>query len=244
MKKFVDIHHHLIYGVDDGPRTMENMQQMILRAVDQNVGDIICTSHATPGGTPFPADDYLKHMARARQWVAEENLPIRLYNGCELLYTDATARLVEAGHFPSLADTYNVLVEFSPDAEFKRLCEAARSLGNVGFTVVFAHVERYQAIRNIDNVRELRDEYGVYMQMNANTIVNKKGFFFERWVRKMLEDGYIDCIGTDAHNVTTRPCSMKTCYQMLAGRYGEEYADDLCGGFAARLLGIEQLEAE
>lgn len=238
MSNFVDMHHHLIYGVDDGPKTMEDMQKMILRAVGEGVSDIVCTSHATPGGRPFPADAYISHMEEARAWCQAEKIPIRLHNGCEVLYTDASARLLKEGHFPSLADTWNVLVEFTPDTDFKRLCDAARSIGNAGFSVVFAHVERYQALRNIHHVQELREEYNVYMQMNANTVVTKKGFFFDRWVRHMLDEGCIDCVATDAHNVTSRPCSMRICYEMLKERYGREVAQEMCGGFQRNLLGL------
>lgn len=238
MNRFVDIHHHLIYGVDDGPRTLEDMQHMLVRAAAENVGHIICTSHGTPGGRPFPADRYIDHLAQANAWCEEQGLPLRLHNGCEILYTDASARLLKEGHFPSLADTWNVLVEFTPEVEYKRLCDAARSLGNAGFTVLFAHVERYQTLRNLEHVKELREEYDVHMQMNTNTITTKKGFFLERWVRHMLEEGYIDCVGSDAHNTTSRPCSMKTCYEMIKGRYGVEMADEMCGGFVRRMLGL------
>ena len=57
---FVDIHHHLIYGVDDGAQTWEDTQKMILRAVDESITDIVCTSHATPGITPFPTENTLR----------------------------------------------------------------------------------------------------------------------------------------------------------------------------------------
>lgn len=238
MSNFVDIHHHLIYGVDDGARTEEDMQKMLLRAAGEGVTDIVCTSHATPGGRPFPADIYIEHMEKARRWCMTENIPVRLHNGCEVLYTDLSAQLLKEGHFPSLADTWNVLVEFTPDTEFDRLCSAARSFGNAGFGVIFAHVERYQALRNIAHVKQLRDEYGVYMQMNTNTIIGKKGFFFERWVRHMLDEGYIDCVATDAHNLTSRPCTMRLCYELLKERYGRDVAQDMCGGFQRNLLGL------
>ena len=206
---FVDIHHHLIYGVDDGAQTWEDTQKMILRAVDEGITDIVCTSHATPGITPFPTEKYLAHFAQAQQWCSENQLPITLHTGCEILYTDASPHLLKEGHYPSLAETWTVLVEFSGDVPYSRMCEAARLFGNAGFTVIFAHVERFDPMRNFKHVRELREEYGVYMQMNANTVLMKKGFFADRWTRKMLDEGYIDCIATDAHNTTSRPCRMR-----------------------------------
>lgn len=235
---FVDIHHHLIHGVDDGARSFDDTQKMILRAIDQGIDAIVCTSHATPGIRPFPTETYLAHFEDAKRWIAEENLPMTLYTGSEILYTDASARLLREGQYPTLAETWNVLVEFTPDADFNRLCEAARLLGNAGFTVIFAHVERYQPLRNLSNVKVLREDIGVYMQMNANTVTTKKGFFTDRWTRKMLDEGWVDCIASDAHNLTSRPCNFRLCYEMLRERYGQETAEDMCGGFQRRLLHI------
>ena len=86
------------------------------------------------------------------------------------------------------------------------------------------------------HVQKLRDDFGVYMQMNTNTILAKKGFFTNRWVRQMLQNGYIDCVATDAHNITYRACKMKACHRALADQYGEAYADELCGGFQRKVL--------
>lgn len=238
MSNFVDIHHHLIYGVDDGARSLEHMQKMMQIAVDEGVSDIVCTTHVTPGHSPFPSEKYLEHMEEGQAFIAQEGMNLRLHTGCEILYTEATARLLQEGRIPTLAFSDAVLVEFTPDMSFRQLTEAATSIGMAGYNVLFAHVERYDVLRNLKLVRELRDNYGVYMQMNANTVTTKKGFFTERWVRHMLEEGYIDCIGTDAHNTSFRPCNMRVCHEMLTGRYGKDAADDLCGGFQRRLLGI------
>lgn len=238
MNKFVDLHHHLIYGVDDGAQSLEDMQKMILRASKEGVGDIVCTTHVTPGIEPFPMENYLAHMAEGEAFIAEQGLEMRLHSGCEVLYTDASARLLREGHFPTLAKNDVVLVEFSPDASFRHLMDAATSFGMAGYAVLFAHVERYDALRSLKNVRKLREEFGVHMQMNTNTVISKKGFFTERWVRHMLEDGYIDCVATDAHNLSSRRCRMLECYKVLAEKYGEDFADELCGGFQRRLLEI------
>lgn len=238
MNNLVDLHHHLIYGVDDGAHSLEHMQKMIRLAAGEGISDIVCTTHVTPGYAPFPSEKYLAHMEEGQAFIAAEGLNMRLHTGCEILYTEATARLLTEGQIPTLAFSDAVLVEFTPDMSFRQLTEAATSIGMAGYNVLFAHVERYDVLRNLKLVRQLRDEFGVYMQMNANTVTTKKGFFTERWVRHMLEDGYIDCVATDAHNTSFRPCNMKACYEMLSSRYGQEIADDMCGGFQRRLLGI------
>lgn len=238
MSNFVDLHHHLIYGVDDGAQSLEDMQKMILRADGEGVTDIVCTSHVTPGYEPFPKEKYAAHLAEAEGFIREQGIGMRLHQGCEVLYTDAAARLVREGHYPTLAGSDVVLVEFAPDAPLRELMAAASSFGMAGYSVLFAHVERYDALRSLKNVRKLREEYGVYMQMNANTIINKKGFFTERWVKHMLGDGYIDCVATDAHNLTSRVCRMRKCHEVLREKYGAELADELCGGFQRRMLEI------
>ncbi len=238
MSNFVDLHHHLIYGVDDGARSLEDMQQMILRASAQGITNLVCTTHATPGHQPFPTDKYLAHLEEGRAFIAEQGLNMTLHTGCEVLYTESSARLLREGYFPTLAGSDTVLVEFTPDMTFNQLAEAATSFGTAGFNVLFAHVERYDALRNLKNVSKLRDEFGVSMQMNCNTVIAKKGFFTERWVRHMLEDGYIDCVATDSHNLSSRRCKMKLCHEMLSSRYGADLADELCGGFQRRLLEI------
>lgn len=238
MSNFVDLHHHLIYGVDDGAQSLEDMQKMILRAAAEGVSEIVCTSHITPGFEPFPMEAYLSHLEEAKAYVQAQGLDMRIHTGCEVLYTESSARLLQEGYYPTLAGSDIVLVEFSPDMTFRQLADAASSFGMRGYGVLFAHVERYEALRNLKNVSKLRDEFGVHMQMNTNTVLMKKGFFTERWVRHMLEDGYIDCVATDAHNLSHRPCRMLKCHEALAAKYGEEFADELCGGFQRRLLGI------
>ena len=233
---FVDIHHHLIHGVDDGPQSFEHTQRMLLHAAEQGVSQIVATSHATPGREAFPAERYLRHLAQAQEWCDAQGLNLCIHSGCEVLYTDESPRLLSEGQVPTLAQTWAVLVEFFPGDPFERLCQAARALGNEGFTVVMAHVERYRALQSLKHVEELREEYDVKMQMNCNTLLTRKGFLMDRWTRKMIENGYIDYVASDAHNTSSRPCSMQACYEELFAKYGEETANALCFENQIKLL--------
>lgn len=236
MSNFVDLHHHLIYGVDDGAKSLENMQQMILRAAEEGITDLVCTSHSIPGVEPFPMDKYLAHLEEARDFIRQQGMALTLHAGSEILYTEAAARMLRERRLLTLGNSNVVLLEFSPDVSLRQLTEATAAIGMAGYEVLIAHVERYEALRPLKNVRALREEYGVRMQMNANTVLTKKGVFNDRWVRHMIGGGYIDCIATDAHNLSSRRCRMRDCHEALVEKYGHELADELCGGFQRRIL--------
>jgi len=89
-------------------------------------------------------------------------------------------------------------------------------------------VERYKILRKMEYVKDLREEYGVYMQMDTDTVTMKNGFFTQRWVRRMLDEGCIDVVATDAHDLIRRVCRMQHCYDLLRTNYGQEYAETLC----------------
>ena len=225
---FADVHHHLLWGVDDGPKTFEETQQMIYEMVQEDVQYVIATAHATPGRVRFPAETYFEHLRQAQQWCAANGLEVMIYPGSEIFYTSNTARLLREGQIPTLAQGRWVLVEFSPEAPYERLKEAARTLGMAGYNVLFAHVERYRCLRNLKRMAELHDNYDVTMQMNASTVLAKKRFWEKGRFRKIITSGWIDMIATDAHNTTTRRCCMAECYEALKQEYGWETAEELC----------------
>lgn len=235
---FADLHHHLIYGIDDGAQTAEDMRQMLRRLCDNNVSAVAATSHAEPGRQPFPLERYRRHLKEAQEWCDQESLPLRIFEGAEIFYTESTVRLLDAGQIPTIAGQHTVLVEFSPDVPYDCIHKAVRLLGNAGYRVIIAHAERYRCLRKIAHIEELRGDLGALIQINARTIIEPHGFLTKRWLRKMMEAGYCDLAATDAHNVSSRPCMMQRCYDTLTSEWGEETARRLCISTPQQLLGI------
>jgi len=229
--KFVDIHHHLAYGMDDGPKSFAQMQKMLHHAAEQGIGTIIATPHVTPGVQPFPFDAYIQVLAQANDYCAEKGLDVEVLDGCEVLYTDQTPRLLSEGRIPTLNGTDFVLVEFSPDIRFSKLCEALSSLQREGYRPVIAHVERYEClVRRPSRVEKLKDEMEVWLQMNCSSVIRRKSWLVRYFVHRMLEDEYIDALGTDAHNVSSRAANMKEAYEIVKKKYGAGYAKQLTNG--------------
>lgn len=225
---FVDIHHHLIYGLDDGAQTWEQTQQMLTQAWENGIRRIIATPHAEPGMKPFPMRELMERIRQAREWCIQQGMQLEILPGCEIFYTPQTVRMLRDGLIPTLAESEFVLVEFLPTAPYRELQSAAKALTAAGYMPVFAHIERYRCLRWPGRVRKLKQDFSVCMQMNADTICRKHSFFSQRWVNAVIQKGYVDFAATDSHNVTSRACRMRACYRELQQRFGEETADRLC----------------
>ena len=232
---FVDMHHHFVYGIDDGAQTAEDMQKMLDLAYKSGAERIVATPHATPGRHAFQMDRFLDHFEKAKAWCAEKAYDLKLYKGCEIFYTEDAARLLDAGLIPTIGGSRYVLVEFSPDAPYDRLKQAARSLSNVGYQPIFAHIERYACLRKTAYLEEIYNEYRVVTQVNASTVVNG-GFFTRQWLRKIMKLGCVDLISSDAHNLKTRRFCMKECYERLKREFDKPTALQLCRRNALAIL--------
>lgn len=227
MAGFTDIHHHIAYGLDDGARRFEDAARMLRAAHKDGISTIIATPHVEPGRRAFDMAAYYERLDELNAYCMAREMPIGIFPGCEIMYTDETLRFLQSGRIPTLAGGRFVLVEFMPDVTYERLFEAVRKLANAGYRPVVAHIERYGClVRNEAHIRELRELLRVRLQVNCTTVVEAKGRM-RRFVQNVLEKRLIDFVATDAHNVETRPVRMKACYRVIKEGYGAELAGAL-----------------
>ena len=109
-----DMHHHLVYGVDDGSQSLEESLRMLDIARSQGIDTIVCTSHVAPGKTELNLEMYHAHLQELQKLTTD----IQLLPGAEILYTSRTVELLQAGLVPTLNGTNHVLIEFRPDSPF------------------------------------------------------------------------------------------------------------------------------
>ena len=192
---------------------------------------IYATSHVTPGVKRFHRDEYMAALAEARSYCAQKRYDIEIREGCEILYTDQAPRLLAEGYIPTMGGTDFVLVEFSPDIKYEKLREAIASLVHEGYVPVIAHAERYQCLTHRPGrVEKLKEEYEVRIQLNCSSIVNYKGLYNWYFINRMLKRQLADALGTDAHNLTSRPANMRLAWRAVRKKYGAAYAQKLTNG--------------
>ena len=230
-EQFTDIHHHLMYGIDDGAKNQKRMYEMLELAAADGITRILATSHMTPGVYEFDEAQYQKSLEEARAYIDQEDLNIQIDTGVEVLYTDFTASFLREGRIHTLAGTNRVLVEFSPDVRFERFKDALEQISYAGYVPVVAHVERYNCVTdNLKRALRTREELGAFYQMNCSTVLEAQGIFGNRFARKILKERGIDAIATDAHNVSSRRVHMREAYEAVRRTFSENYANHLVSG--------------
>lgn len=225
---FADLHQHVLWGLDDGPKTPEQMHAMLGMAVRDGIGLIAATTHAYPGLRAFDMETYLARLNEANRYCREQGWALRVMGGCEIHYSDNVADLLRAGRLPTLGESRMVLIEFDQDASAEEIEEAADRLYLAGCQPIIAHVERVGClVRSPRKAMEIREEHGVFFQMNCATVLHPRGFRTGHFVRKMLEAQAIDLVATDAHDTAVRPVRMQDAHRLLAEKYGSDYAHHL-----------------
>ena len=220
-----DIHQHLLWGLDDGPKTEQGTQDMLREADAQGIRQVAATCHACPGFMPFDIGAYRERLARAQDFAKQENLGVTVLPGAEIAWTYQTAEALRQGMYPTLGGTDYVLLELWRDISLQAARDAVNQLIRAGYCPVLAHVERYrcfswwpkQALR-------LRVETGALMQVNAATLLHPHGPVERHFVRTMLKEHGLDAIATDAHGTPARPINLRQAHDWLVQHTDADYA--------------------
>lgn len=224
----IDIHQHLVYQMDDGPKTWEETEAMLQEAEKQGIRRIIATSHAFPGRVHFEYDEYLDKVNAINRFAKQKGWTIRLFPGAEIFYSSHALHKLDVDDIPTLAMSQYVLVEFYPEVKADELLHAMRELANGGYKPILAHVERYSCLQDKPELLQELRYLGVMIQMNARTVLESNGIFGgKRYIRKLLKEGIVDFVATDAHNTSSRPVCLRNAYEFLEKHYGREMADRL-----------------
>lgn len=224
MDRLVDTHCHILPEVDDGARNMEETRQMLQEAYEDGIRYIIATPHHHPRRGRKSPKQLRRQLKLVREEAAQVSDELRIYLGTEIYFgQDIPERLREEGIL-TMNKTRYVLVEFSPGDSFVHICQGIQQIQMKGYEVILAHIERYRCMyKNLENAEHLK-HMGVQIQVNADSITGESGWKAKRFVRRLLDEGLVFCVGTDAHDPKRRPPRMKKAAEYVEKMCGEDYA--------------------
>lgn len=237
----IDIHTHVLPGVDHGARDWNMSLEMLAESAANGVKAVIATPHYLPWKESVTAEVICDRCRKAKERLQRAyGITMDIYPGNEIYYSSETVELLKSKKALTLAGSEYVLVEFGPEVSYQVLCSAASDLRFHGYVPVFAHIERYHCLEQGDKLVQLK-EMGVLFQVN---VASFQGGLFDgktRKIKRWLKEQSVDFIASDMHDLTERPPMSVECLKWVQKNLDSRYRDKLLYGNAQdRILKIEE----
>jgi protein-tyrosine phosphatase len=220
----VDIHCHILYGLDDGAKTLEDSVQMAEAAIADGITHVIGTPHSNAEFT------YRPELVRERRDEIQARVQgkLQIATGCDfhLSYENLQDIQTNVAKYTLNQKNY-LLVEFADFAIPPNIDDTLHTLQLLGLYLIITHPERNGLIRHQPEKlwRWLRQ--GCYVQVTAQSLLGKFGKDTAKLLMSWLDDERIHFVASDAHGVTSRPLKLREAYELVARHSGEERAKSL-----------------
>lgn len=234
----VDLHCHILPGVDDGAATLEESCMMARLAADSGVKAIAATPHSNiPGQMGNYASDYLfRQFWELSQAVREMGIPLDLYLGAEVFVTPEVPQLIREKKLVTLAESRYLLVEFAFDEEPAFVSHMLKEIRKEGLVPVVAHPERYYFVQDEPRILHAWRRDGVLLQLNKGSLLGAFGRSARRVAHWCLAEGCVHVIGSDAHSPYRRTPRLFEAWETVAEFAAPEIADFLLEENPVRIL--------
>ncbi len=225
----IDIHSHILPGLDDGAKNLETALAMARMAAQSGITDIIATPHVVDGVYDNSSETILQAVANLNTALKEHSIPIHIRAGAEYRLEPDLPRRLNARQLITLDEKGRyLLVELPasmvPDYTSRILYE----LQLAGITPVMAHPERNQHfIKDTALLNTLKNS-GAIMQLTAGSLTGLFGRSIEKNAWRIIDSGYLTVVASDAHSTKGRLPSLKEAVLTICTQRGEGLSHLLC----------------
>lgn len=222
MNNYLDIHSHILPGVDDGAQDFESSLAIIRDAYAEGVRIMVATPHFYPHGR-YPKPEKLDSLfLELKEKIKDEFPDLQLMLGNEIYYKPGVVDLLKDKTIHTLNDGNYVLVEFNVSLEYEKIYDAVKKLTTAGYYPIIAHVERYGCLHKREDLVEELTKLGAYIQVNTETFLG--GIFdqYTKFALKLFNLGLVHFLGSDAHNTDSRKAVMEKAISKLSKKAAPE----------------------
>ena len=221
----LDMHSHILPGVDDGSKSLEESVQLLTMMKEQGITHVVATPHFYPSSDAI--DAFSERVRTAYEKLTEavkgKDLP-QILLGSEVLYYRYIGRSDSLDRF-CLENSQYLLLELSATSINNGLFDDLTQLMNgARIKPIIAHIERYAHFPEYRKLIDFVKQNQIPAQINASSVLS---FFEYRTVKHLIRQGVVTYIGTDAHSVDQRPPRMKEALDKLEQKIGKDYTEEL-----------------
>tara|TARA_R110002012_G_scaffold283304_2_gene473560 strand:+ start:718 stop:1452 length:735 start_codon:yes stop_codon:yes gene_type:complete len=197
--RFIDIHNHILPGIDDGAKTVEDSLQLLHSFSELGITNFIATPHIMDHYYPNTPDSIRQSLARLQSEVHKLELPITIEAAAEHMIDANFEHLLENQEVMPLKKRY-LLIEMSYLQASLNFKDAVQKISRAQYFPIFAHPERYQYLHHTNKYEAYKNK-GLLFQLNLLSLGNYYGSEVTKVAHKLLDKNLIDFAGTDVHNL-------------------------------------------
>jgi protein-tyrosine phosphatase len=217
----IDLHTHILPGIDDGSATLEQSLEMAKIAVDDGITLMACTPHIYPGLYMNDAAGISLARDKLQNHLNEADINLQLVIGADAHLVPELLSGLKSGRVPTLNNSRYFLLEPSHHVAVPNFDNSVFEIMAAGYMPVITHPERLTWIE--DHYAMFVDvaKRGAWIQITAGAILGKFGSRAQYWSEKLLSDGVVHIIASDAHNTGRRSPKMAEAYEQACKRVGK-----------------------
>jgi protein-tyrosine phosphatase len=236
----IDLHCHILPGIDDGSVDLDMSLEMAKIAVDDGIHTIACTPHIYPGMYENTASGIRAAISTLQYEFDQRDIPLRLIEGADVHLEPGLGASIKSGRVPTIAGSRYLLLEPPHHVAPPRFEDSVFELMAANYIPVITHPERLSWIEDHYTVFGRLVEMGAWMQVTSGSLTGRFGRRAKYWAERMLDDGFVHILATDSHHPKMRPPLLAEGRQAAAARVGKQEAERMVvtrpGGIVANLL--------
>lgn len=199
-----DIHSHLLFGIDDGCKNIEESLSLLKQMELQGVTDLVLTPHYVPNSKYVcNVENKRKVFNLLQNEIKKQNINIRLYLGNEIYLDEDILDLLKNKEMESINDSKYLLIEFPMSSYPNKALNIFSELIYNGYTIILAHPERYTYINKDTKLLDECLDMGVLFQGNYESLFGKYGTHAKKMLKKLLKNKQISFLAGDIHHSAT-----------------------------------------
>jgi protein-tyrosine phosphatase len=223
----IDLHCHILPGIDDGAPDLATAINMARAFAADGVSIVACTPHILPGLYHNSGPQIRQATALLQRSILERGIPLHLVTGADNHIVPGFLAELRSGKLLSLADTRYVLVEPPHHVAPPRLEELFFSLIAAHYVPILTHPERLTWISSNYSAITRLNTAGTWFQITAGSLAGDFGRNARYWAERLLDEGRVHLLATDAHDLEKRPPNLGRGRELAAKRVGDVDAQNL-----------------
>jgi protein-tyrosine phosphatase len=242
----IDLHAHILPGIDDGPRTLEDALEMARLAVADGITTMVATPHlfhrrASDFHDPQRPDDIREAVERFNEALIQAAIGLIVLPGCEVPLFPEIIRFIDEHRVVTINDGERYICLEMPDSVIPpAMDDIIFQLKSRGITPIISHPERNPIFYEMPDKLHRFVSLGCLAQITARSLTRGFGWRVSRFTKKLVRAGLVDIMATDAHSVAHRPPLMGKALKKLGKLVGKSRAWDMVATVPERIIRGEQ----